>query len=179
MISEEQIIKGCIENDRNCQKLLFKKYHSKMLGICLRYAKTRDEAEDVLIDAFVSVFNKIKDFRNECNIEVWIRKITVNTAINNYRKNLKHYYHNEIENYDFYNNDLKIEMTDNMSVDEILKLVQELPSGYRTVFNMYAIEGYSHQEISQALGISEGTSKSQLFKARKALQEKLNLKNKK
>lgn len=172
MISEDKIIQGCIENDRYCQRLLFKKYRGKMLGICLRYAKTRDEAEDVLIDAFLSVFTKIKDFRNECNIELWIRRIVINTAINNYRKNLKHYYHGEVENYSD-NFDLHTDIIDNMSVEEILKLIQDLPDGYRTVFNMYAIEGYTHQEIGEILGISEGTSKSQLFKARKLLQSKL------
>lgn len=172
MISEEKIIQGCIENDRYSQKLLFKKYKGKMLGICLRYAKTKDEAEDILIEAFLSIFTKIKDFRNECNIELWIRRIVINTAINNYRKNLKHYYHGEVENY-YNNTDLQTEITDNMSVEDILKLVQDLPTGYRTIFNMYAIEGYSHQEIAETLGISEGTSKSQLFKARKLLQSKL------
>jgi len=169
MISEEQIILGCIKNDRVCQKLLFKKYRSRMLGICLRYAKSKDEAEDVLIDAFVSVFAKIADFRHEGNIEQWIKRITINTAINNYRKNFKHYYHAEIDDHAA-NVDMQTEMPDTLHMDEILKLIQDLPPGYRTVFNLYAIEGYSHQEIADSLGIAVGTSKSQLFKARKMLQ---------
>ncbi len=178
MISEEQIIQGCINNDRYYQKLLFKKYRNKMLGICLRYAKNKDEAEDILIEAFLSVFSNISNFRNECNLEQWIKKITINTAINNYRKNLKHYYHLEITNYED-NYDLPTESIDNLSVDEILKLIQELPQGYRTIFNLYAIEGYSHKEIANILNISEGTSKSQLFKARKLLQAKIKNLNKK
>ncbi len=172
MISEEEIISGCVNGNKKAQKALYDKYSKKMLGVCMRYFRNVDEAEDALQEGFIRIFNSIDKFRNEGSFEGWIRRIIVNTALNYYKSNLKHYYavdYNDIEDI--------VEETeqdfDNFSVDVLLKLIQTLPEGYRLIFNMYEIEGYTHKEIGELLGISINTSKSQLMKSKKYLQNKL------
>ena len=175
MISEEKIIEGCIAGNRKAQKALFETYKSSMMGVCLRYCKSKDEAEDVLMMAFMTILSEIHTFRRESSLNSWIRRIVVNTAINNYRKNLKHYFHSDIDEV----SEIDIEggedfqISDSHSADAILKVMQELPEGYRIVLNLYLVEGYKHREIAEMLGITDGTSKSQLSKARKIIQEKL------
>ncbi len=175
MISEEKIIEGCIAGNRKAQKALFETYKSSMMGVCLRYCKSKDEAEDVLMMAFMTILSEIHTFRRESSLNSWIRRIVVNTAINNYRKNLKHYFHSDIDEV----SEIDIEggedfqISDSHSADAILKVMQELPEGYRIVLNLYIVEGYKHREIAEMLGITDGTSKSQLSKARKIIQEKL------
>ncbi len=175
MSLDKNIIEGCIAGNRKAQKFLFEKYKSSMLGVCLRYCKSRDEAEDVLMEAFMMVLSQIHSFRGEGSIDQWIRRIIVNTAINNYRKNLKHYFHADIENIaeTDIEEDSNFEISDNHSVEDIIKAMQELPQGYKIVLNMYVVEGYKHKEIAEMLNISVGTSKSQLSKARKIIQDKL------
>lgn len=175
MSLDKNIIEGCIAGNRKAQKFLFEKYKSSMLGVCLRYCKSRDEAEDVLMEAFMMVLSQIHSFRGEGMIDQWIRRITVNTAINNYRKNLKHYFHADIDNITETDieEDTNFEITDNHSVEDIIKAMQELPQGYKIVLNMYVVEGYKHKEIAEMLNITVGTSKSQLSKARKIIQDKL------
>ncbi len=168
----EELISGCNGGDRLCQELLYRKFAPKMFGICMRFAKNKVEAEDILQDGFIKVFINLKSFRNECHIEGWIRRIIVNTAINHYKKKSPTL------------NDLDLELSDvpfygdyspmqNLNKQELLKYIKELPKGYRMVFNLNAIEGYSHKEISEMLKISINTSKSQLARARKALQQKI------
>lgn len=176
---DEKIIEGCIAGKRKSQKALFEKYKSSMMGVCLRYCKSRDEAEDVLMMAFMTIFSEIHTFRREGAIDPWIRKIVVNTAINNYKKNLKHYYHSEVMEVaetEFYEGD-NIRIPNYHSAEEILKIIQELPEGYRMVLNLHIVDGYKHKEIAEILDINVGTSKSQLAKAKRIIQQKL-LKNK-
>jgi len=175
MISEEKIIEGCIAGNRKAQKALFETYKSSMMGVCLRYCKSKDEAEDVLMMAFMTILSEIHTFRRESSLNSWIRRIVVNTAINNYRKNLKHYFHSDIDEVSEIDIDgvEDFQISDSHSADAILKVMQELPEGYRIVLNLYIVEGYKHREIAEMLGITDGTSKSQLSKARKIIQEKL------
>lgn len=172
---EEQIIEGCIAGDRRVQKFLFDRYSPTMLGICLRYCKSTDEAEDVMQEGFIKVFSNIENFRRQGSFEGWIKRIMVNTALNHYHKNLKTF-HTNIE-----------DINENRIIDdfepakklpftqmEMLEAIRSLPEGYSVVFNLYVFEKYKHREIAEMLNISVNTSKSQLSKARIYLQRALN-----
>jgi len=172
MISEAEIISGCVKGDKKAQKALYDKYSAKMLGVCMRYFRNVDEAEDALQEGFIRVFNSIGKFRNEGSFDGWIRRIIVNTALNYYKSNLKHYYAVDYDEIEEVIEDTKM-VFDSFSVEVLLKVIQSLPEGYRLIFNMYEIEGYSHKEIGELLGISINTSKSQLMKSKKYLQNKL------
>ncbi|MEX0813612.1 MAG: RNA polymerase sigma factor [Chitinophagales bacterium] len=170
-VSDDDLIKGCVAGDRKAQYGLYNKYAPKMFGICLRYAKDYHAAEDVLQDAFVKVFKYINKFRKEGSFEGWLRRIFVNTSIEHLRKSVNLYpivndAGEAIEIHDH-------TVFDSLEQQDLLYLVQELSPGYRTVFNLYAIEGYSHKEIAKLMGITEGTSKSQLARARQVLQRKI------
>jgi len=178
---EDELIKGCLRRDRNAQKLLYDTYSSKMYGLCYRYVKDVMEAEDILVTAFMKVFDKIAQFKSEGSFEGWIRRIVVNEALTYLRRHRSMYLETELEQADRepdYNS-----LSDHLEAEDLLKMIQELPTGYRIVFNLYAIDGYSHKEIAEQLGISENTSKSQLSRARtylqKVLQEKDWVENKK
>ncbi|MDD2199908.1 MAG: sigma-70 family RNA polymerase sigma factor [Bacteroidales bacterium] len=165
------LIKKCQSKSPKAFDKLYKKYSGMMFSICLRYTKNSTEAEDLLQDCFIRVFNKISDFKFCGSFEGWLRKLTITTALNhiNAKKLLL------IENigeYKIINETSAFEdIIAKMSADEILKKIQQLPQGYRVVFNLFAIEGYKHREIAELLNISENTSKSQYLKARKALIE--------
>ena len=174
MIPENEIIRGCIKGDRYYQNLLYKTYSSRMLAVCMRYFKQRDEAEDCLQEGFVKVFKNIHLFGEKGSFEGWIRKIMVNTAINIFRANQRLIISRELNDDDSFIASDEHDYTEIYSADYLMNLIQNLPDGYRVIFNMYAIEGYSHKEISEIMNISEGTSKSQLSRARALLQEKLN-----
>ncbi len=168
------LVKECLKGNTKAQRLLFDKFSQKMFGVCLRYFKNVEEAEDVLQEGFVKVFSKLKDFSNEGSLEGWIRRIMMNTALDTIRKNTK--FSNDVSidliDYQIGQNDFIFE---NMNAEDLLKLISTLPDGYRVVFNMFAIEGYSHSEISTTLGISESTSKSQYLRAKAFLRAKLEL----
>lgn len=172
MRDEAEIIKGCLKGNRSSQEALYKRYAPKMLGLCVRYFKTLEEAEDVLQEGFIRVFTYLNQFKGHGSLEGWIRRIMINTALNAYRSNLKHCFHSNIDELE---NRLDFigESSDNSSKEDMLKLIQNLPIGYNLVFNLYEIEGYSHKEIAKKLGITESTSKSQLHKAKKILQKQL------
>lgn len=172
MFTEEQIIEGCLKNDRNAQRVLYDRYAPLMLGICMRYAQDKAEAEDVLQEGFVKVFLRIKQYKKKGSFEGWLKRIIINTAISNYRKNLKHYYHSELGDVSEGYYKTKFPNSD-FTKDELLAVIRELPKGYRIVFNLYAIEGYKHKEIADMLDIDTTTSKSQYSRARKLLQKKL------
>ncbi len=172
MTSEQKLIKGCKQGKAKYQKLLYELYAPKMLGVCARYFHNIDDAQDALQDGFVKIFSNIKAFREEGSFEGWIRRIMVNTSLNLHRKNLKHYYHIDISETESRISDKRMEF-DHLEVQDMLKMIQSLPNGYRLVFNLYEIEGYSHKEIADELGVSVNTSKSQLLKARRKLREKL------
>ncbi|POY36688.1 RNA polymerase subunit sigma-70 [Solitalea longa] len=168
-IGLDELVVGCRNGNRKSQEALYKHFSSKMMGVCLRYTRDRDEAEDVLQVGFVRMFEKLHLYKGEGSFEGWLRRIMVNTAIEFYRRNSRMYPMVDLEEAENQSsNDLPLS---NLNVQELLKLVQNLPPGYRMVFNMYAIEGYGHKEIADQLGISEGTSKSQLNRARTQLKE--------
>lgn len=167
----DHLLEGCKGGDRKSQENLYRMLSSKMMGVCMRYAKGRQEAEDILQLGFIKVFQKISDFRNEGPFEGWIRKIMVNTAIETYRKNLRSMNLVDIE--EVYDHPQTTFDMNGLETKDLLNLIQELANGYRVVFNMYIIEGYSHKEIAEALGITEGASKSQLSRARAILKEKI------
>lgn len=167
--TEEQIREGCSRNDRKFQEILYNMFSSKMFSVCLRYANEYNSAQDLLQEGFVKVFKNIDKFRGEGSFEGWVRRIFVNTAIEHYRKQVTLYAinDNETKTYESYNSNA----LETLKVDDIMKMIQKLSAGYRTVFNLYVIEGFSHKEIGDMMGISEGTSKSQLARARYLLQK--------
>ena len=180
MKSDDQIIRGCMEGKRKAYSLLFETYAPVMLGVCMRYCKNRIDAEDVMQDGFIKVFGQIHKFRHEGSFEGWIKRIMINAAIDNYQSNLKHAFHEDVSEMDqsselvenpYADDDLPDEM--NIPHKKLMEMIQELPDGYRVVFNLFAIENFNHKEIATLLGISENTSKSQLLKARKALKKKI------
>lgn len=175
MISEQELILGCKKGKSKYQKLLYEKYSAKMLAICSRYFQTKDEAQDALQDGFIKVFTKIEEFRFEGSFEGWIKRIMVTTSLNLHRQNLKHYYHTDIDQEGFQVQDYSIDY-DNLHVEDIMNLIQSMPNGYKLVFNLFEIEGYSHAEIAEMLEVSVNTSKSQLLKARKYLQKRIGFK---
>lgn len=178
MVPDQEILEGCKSGKRNAFDLLYKKYAPTMLGICMRYCKGRDEAEDILHEGFIKVFLNISKFRGEGSFEGWIKRIMINTSLSYYHTNLKHHFKASAENLE----NIPAETNeDNIYSNapgrsELLSLIQELPDGYRFVFNMYVFENFSHKEIATELGISVNTSKSQLAKARRQLQRKLQTK---
>lgn len=161
-----------LQNNNTSKDLLYRHFAPKMYGICLRFAGNQMEADDILQEGFIKIFTKIKDFRNDGSLEGWIRRTIINTAINYYRRNLKYAKMNNLDD---------LEITDGRDADiysrisreELLDMIQELPIGYRTVFNLNVIEGYTHKEIGAMLNISDNTSKSQLTRARTVLQRKV------
>ncbi|QXP67949.1 RNA polymerase sigma factor [Polaribacter sp. AHE13PA] len=164
---EKSLIKKAIDNNREAQQQLFEQYSPKMLGVCRQYVKDMHHAEDLLLQGFFKVFTNLHKFKHEGSFEGWIRRIMVNTCISYLRKkNLI-----DLSDEDYIFNDAATESLENTSVEDIQKLIDQLPEGYKMVFNLYAIEGYKHSEIAEKLNVSESTSKSQLFKARKLLQQ--------
>jgi RNA polymerase sigma-70 factor (ECF subfamily) len=172
MTSEEKdMIDGCINGIRSSQKMLYERYAPKMLGVCMRYAKDRAEAEDMMQEGFIKVFHNISRFKNEGSFEGWVRRIMVFTAINFFKHRSRKFREDlDREDYDaVYHEDI----IDKISAKEIIALVQQLPEGYRMIFNLYAVEGYTHKEIGDMLGIAVGTSKSQYARARAVMQQLL------
>lgn len=171
LIIVQGIIIGCINKDRSSQHLLYKEYYSYCMAICRRYTVNEFDASDVLNNGFLKVFTHIERYDASKPFKVWIGKIITNTAIDHYRSNLKFSTHEDISAHEDIGHNASI--YGDLAYKDLLNLVQELSPAYRVVFNLFAIDGYSHEEIGQILGISAGTSKSNLFKARKKLQEKL------
>ncbi|MBL0743816.1 RNA polymerase sigma factor [Chryseolinea lacunae] len=170
MLSEPELIEGCRKGNRAIQKALYDRYCRKMLVVCLRYSKTTAEAEDILQEGFVKVFQGIKDFRQEAKLETWITRIMVNTALNVQRKKLYLYPMVDVTEVNLPEEEMSIS---GIHFTQLLEMIQALPQGCQIVFNLFAIEGYSHKEIAESLGISEGTSKSQFARAKSLLQAKL------
>jgi len=167
--SEDELIEGCICGDRIQQRRLYELFSRRMFVVCLRYAKSRAEAEDVLQEAFIKVFEKIKGFRKDCPLEGWIKRIVINTALNQNRSKLYMFPAVDV--------DEVTETTEgnsslaDLNFQELLEMITQLAPRYQIIFNLYAIEGYQHNEIATMLGISEGTSKSQYARARAILRQ--------
>jgi RNA polymerase sigma-70 factor (ECF subfamily) len=167
------IIEGCVRGEKRAQDALYKKYASLLYGICLRYAKNKMEAEDVLQEVFVKIYNNIHTYHNDGSFEGWLRRIAVNTSITQYRKNLKHAYQEDVDDLVKSKND-PIEVEDlEFTAEEMMLCINKLPAGYKTVFNLYVIEGFMHKEIADMLEIDVNTSKSQLSRAKTYLQREL------
>jgi RNA polymerase sigma factor (sigma-70 family) len=174
MTFDRKLYESCLEGDRAAQEKLFKIYAPMMLGICLRYTKDKDEAEDVMQEAFIKIFTNITNFRGEGSFEGWMKRIVVNTSLNHYYKSKKTQTDKNFD--DIRETEIvqeeEVELPSiRFTQDEMLNAIQELPEGYRQVFNMYVFEKYKHREIADLLNISVNTSKSQLSKARKYLQK--------
>ena len=172
MHSEKDFIKKCLNNDAKAQETLYRFYAPKMYGICLRFAKNKMDADDILQEGFIKIFTNLKKFRSEGSFEGWIRRTIINTAINQYKKNLRDLNNITIEHINI-TDKINDDIISKLSVDELLELINELPDGYRTVFNLNVIEGYTHKEIGKMLNISENTSKSQLSRAKHNLKKKV------
>ncbi len=165
-----EVLDQCLLNDPRGQEALYKAYASIMFGICLRYSRNRMEAEDILQEGFIKVFKNLPQLHSKESIDGWIRRIMVNTALNYYTKQLK--FQNEVSlKYETLDATFQEDALSKLSYNELLRILQGLPAGYRTVFNLFVIDGYNHKEISEMLGISENTSKSQLWRAKASLKK--------
>ncbi|MCX8020319.1 MAG: sigma-70 family RNA polymerase sigma factor [Chitinophagaceae bacterium] len=169
MITETDLINGCLAGDRRMQEELYRRFSARMYAVCLRYAGNTEEAQDLLQEGFIKVYKKLNSFRGEGSFEGWMRRIFVNTAIEHFRK--KRYLMPVTEKEENTMESDYLTGLDQLSTKEIMDLIQKLSPGYRTVFNMYVVEGFTHKEIADMLGISEGTSKSQLSRAKVILQK--------
>ena len=179
MDSIENIIEDCSKGKRRAQNLLYKQYAPMLLGVCMRYCRNKSEAEDVLQEGFIKIFANIDKFKiiKGGTFEGWLKRIMVNTALNNYRDSVKRGVIVDIDEANVPDEDTSFEEQNkdvSFSKNEIMKVIQSLPAGYKMVFNLYVFENYSHQEIAVLLNISVNTSKSQLSKARRYLRDKLN-----
>lgn len=168
---ESELIEGCKRKNRSAQKTLYEQLSGKMFSLCCRYVKDKMEAEDVLVTSFTKIFERISQFKGEGSFEGWVRKIVVNESLSYLRKNKSMYLETDLAAANYEPN--LVSLGNELEAEDLLKLVAELPPGYRIVFNLYAIDGYSHKEIAEQLGINENTSKSQLSRARSHLQAKL------
>jgi RNA polymerase sigma factor (sigma-70 family) len=167
----QQLIEGCRNQDRKCQKMLYKALYGFAMGICLRYAGNRYEASEIMNTGFFKVMTNMDKYDQAKPFKAWLGRIMMNTSIDYYRANLKIAYTEELDQAEYIGESETI--SSKLGYDELLKLVQKLPEAYRTVFNLFAIDGYTHEEIGAMLGINPGTSKSNLHKARQKLQKML------
>ncbi len=180
-IKLDEIIIRCLRKDRLAQEMLFKLYYGKMLSVCFRYTNDRDTAQEILQDGFIKVFDKLKTFESSGSFDGWIRRIIANTALDALRRNkrLNWVEENEVNTKDEFNDpfqNFEFEQEFELKANLAIEAINELSPAYKTVFNLYVFENYSHKEISDALGISEGTSKSNLAKAKMNLQKIINKK---
>ena len=166
---EPDLIQGCLNGDSKMQEELYNRFAPKMYAVCLRYSNSTETAQDLLQEGFIKIFRNLNKFRGEGSFEGWVRRIFVNTSIEYYRKKANLFSISDKD--DLMAEDNSLSALDRLAEKDIIKLVQELSPGYRTVFNLYAIEGYSHKEIGIMLNISEGTSKSQLARAKGVLKK--------
>lgn len=169
-MTEAEIIKGCIKKDISCQRMLFDQYAGRLMTVCLRYACDNPEAEDMLQESFVRIFHSVEQYRFEGSFEGWLKRITVTICLKSLQRKKIRFTetagHESIPG-------TEPEALSNLSEQELIKMISDLPDGYRVVFNLYVMEGYSHTEIAQALNIEAATSRSQLLKARRMLQQKI------
>ncbi|RIV18261.1 RNA polymerase sigma factor [Fibrisoma montanum] len=172
MLDEYALVEGCRRQDRTVQRQLYERFAGKLFVVCKRYVKDPDEAEDVLQDSFVKIYRHIGSFRFECPLEAWLKRVVINTALKHLRKEKPWEHTADVQEMAPILPQAD-ESLPSLNYQYLLQLIQELPPGCRTVFNLYAIEGYNHPEIAEMLDIAEGTSKSQYARARTLLQQKL------
>ena len=170
-MKETALIEACKKEDRRAQQMLYDRFSPMAMGVCMRYVGRREDAEDVLVEAFFKVLTNIHQFRGQGSFEGWVRRIVVNESLMFLRK--RHNFNMTIELDQVKEPGTRVEVVSKLATDDILNLMNQLPTGYRTVFNLYVLEGYKHREIAEILGISINTSKSQLILAKKRMQELL------
>ncbi|MEX1002315.1 MAG: RNA polymerase sigma factor [Crocinitomicaceae bacterium] len=175
-MTDEQLVKECVSGNSVAQKKFYDLFARKMMGVCLRYTNNHEEAQDVLQDAFIKIFNKLSDYESKGSLEGWVRRIMVNTALDAYRKAKKHQKNVDVNSVSYLldSDDFILET---IHAEDLMKVIKAIPEGYRVVFNLFAIEGYSHKEIAERLGVTESTSKSQYSRAKKMLRKILIDKN--
>lgn len=174
-VEDEGLIAGCVKNDRRAQRKLYEKYASRFFPLCVRYVSSREQAKDILQDGFITVFDKLHTYKGDGFFEGWMRRIFINTALMYIRRNdiLKHT--DEIDEVPIKVGGYEsFDVVDSLDAKQIMQMIGEMPDGFRTVFNLFVFEGFSHSEISKELGITEGSSRSQLSRGRVWLQEKIN-----
>jgi len=176
LATEQDIISACIDNDPRAQKILFENYAPKMLGVCARYCSNMEDAKDALHEGFIKIFRLIGNFKGNSTLETWMTRLMINTSIDHFKKSIKYVHYEDQEKVLEHSDDeksyiIEIEEDEKINMADLYGVIQQLPDGYRLVFNLYAMEGYSHQEIADELKISLGTSKSQLARARKLLKK--------
>lgn len=176
-LPESDLIKGCLDGDAAMQRELYDRFASKMYGVCLRYAGNTHDADDILQEGFIKVYNSLYKFRGEGSFEGWIRRIFINTCIEQFRKKVKSYNISEVHENTVDDDDLSA--LDVLDTKDLVKMIRELSPGYQAVFNLFVVEGYSHKEIGEMLGITEGTSKSQLARAKSTLKRMIETRYKK
>ncbi len=168
---ESLLIQACVKEEAWAQKMLYETYYPKMIGVCMRYSNDYEDARDILNEGFIKVFRFIEKYKIGTSLESWIRRIMINSSIDYYRKEIRH--RSEDIDTAMYKLSDQTDVVSDFSAQDILKAVQKLPPAYRAVFNLYVIEGYSHKEVSEELGITESTSRSNLVKARNRLKDML------
>lgn len=173
IIDQQELVEGCRKRERSAQKQLYDAFAGKMFAICLRYVKNRSDAEDILQDSFIKIYENIDTFRGDSPLQYWIKSIVVNTALKHIRKQKNLMELDDVHTYTNHVVDSELTLS-GFQMQQLMGFIQELPTGCQTIFNLYAIEGYQHNEIAELMGISEGTSKSQYSRARMLLQQKLN-----
>nr|MBK9653867.1 sigma-70 family RNA polymerase sigma factor [Bacteroidota bacterium] len=172
-MTDAELVKQCIKGNAEAHETLYKRFAGKMMTVCLRYASSQEEGEDFLQEGFIKVFEKLGSFKFEGALEGWIRRVIVNNLLDMVRKNMRIPHHDSID--DIANHPpAQMSTSDNIQTQDLLNMIMKLPKGYRTVFNLYVMEGFSHKEIAAELGINENTSKSQLSRARDQLQTMVN-----
>jgi RNA polymerase sigma-70 factor (ECF subfamily) len=174
MLSDEQIIEGCKRNEPACFESLYRRYAARLMSLALRYANTTFEAEDILQEAFIRIFQTIGSYTHRGSFEGWLKRIVAHTAINHYHKHKKHFVGGPDEGNSEPDGDAGLGgVVDQLSAEELIHIIQSLPDGYRMVFNLYEMEGFTHREIAGMLGIAESSSKSQLTRAKQLLRKLL------
>lgn len=171
-ITDHELVQRCIENDVSAQKILFEQYAHRLLGVCFRYAKSEAEAQEILQIGFIKIFDKLSKFRFESELATWLTRVMINTALNYLKANEKVKWEANIETI-YENNDFVVEQLHRIDLKVLMECIQQLPTGYRIVLNMFAIEGFSHKEIAEELNINESTSRSQFARAKVLLEKKL------
>lgn len=169
-MTEDELIQACIDDDRTAQQALYEQFAPLVMGICRRYLKSEEDTEDVLVETMYKVLTRLPDFKGNGSFEGWVRRIAVNEALMFLRKNRKFAFGEELQDHDL---PVRSGANERLSMQDILHVLDGLPAGYRTVFNLYAIEGYKHREIAELLGVSINTSKSQFALAKERMQEAL------
>jgi RNA polymerase sigma factor (sigma-70 family) len=171
-ITDQELVQRCMKNDVGAQKLLFEQYSPMLLGVSYRYANTEDDAHEILQLGFVKIFNNLSKFKFQSSLSTWLTRVVINTALNYLKANEKVKWESDIDTLTE-NHDFVVEQLHQMDLKLLMNCIQELPTGYRIVLNMFAIEGFSHKEIAAELNITESTSRSQFVRAKALLEKKL------